>query len=253
MRAAAGAEGLYCIILHCTASASACLGASSLPTCHRPCLDTSSWPPPPCGPCREEYLAESAARLAMSAGELREAEQHALRAKAPLQQHARGTQADGAPPGLGEVEQPALLPAPCLHACATAPHYSSCLTTIHAPSHPPTELLEGWYMRAVALFAEHGHGPHSQRACALHWHVLALLLGTGRPAAAAAWPACWRALHAAPPLARTASRMHRLPAGTACRRGGRHDQRGTEGRDNLPALRVAGKPGKGLRDAVCAF
>lgn len=41
-------------------------------------------------PCREEYLAESAARMAAAAGEVTDVEQHAQRTKAPLAQAAGG-------------------------------------------------------------------------------------------------------------------------------------------------------------------
>lgn len=51
--------------------------------------------------CREEYLAESAARLAASAGEVADVEKHAQRTKAPLAQAAGGPVAAAGGSGCG--------------------------------------------------------------------------------------------------------------------------------------------------------
>lgn len=137
--------------------------------------------------CREEYLAESAARLAVSAGELADVEQHAQRAKAPLVQAAAGeAQAKGAPRAGGAAALGSAAAAD--HAeellwwgattcCLEAPHRlpraaASGLSLLHLPTLPsPAELLEGWYMRAVALFAAHGRDHHTPRELVWHAHV----------------------------------------------------------------------------------
>ncbi len=82
--------------------------------------------------------------------------------------------------------------------------YAFCTHALNTPA----ELLEGWYMRAVALFGEHGREHHTQRearavvASTGHLHVL-LLCHHGATRVWRGFPCCARCLLRQPnPVAR---------------------------------------------------
>ena len=117
---------------------------------------------------RDEYLAESAARLAAAGGELEDVQQQLQRAKAPLLQQMPGREAEGgAPPAWHRPPLLELLRY-CTVMCACRVSDSRCRRSSILPfllSTCAAELLGGWYMQAVALFAQHGRDNHAQGGC----------------------------------------------------------------------------------------